>query len=168
MALVAHLGDYAGLFGNAGHLAGFVDRVRHRFFAIDVLAHLHRPDRSRCVYMVGRSDGDGVDVLRFLVEHPAKILVDLRVRELLERSLGPVGVDVTERDDIFVLASVDIAGPAPADADAGDVELVARGVAPAPAENVRRNNCKCSSHSRGAAHKLTPGDAGVCVLVFHN
>jgi hypothetical protein len=80
---------------------------------------------------------------------------------------------IAQRNNVFVLTRVDITGPAPADAYAGDVELVARSGAIAPAENVRRNDRKCRSHSRGAAHEISPryGLARLpsrLVLAFHN
>ena len=62
--------------------AAFVQRVRQRLLAVDVLAGADRGQRGHGVDVVGRADGDGVDVLRFLVEHDAEILVAPGLREM--------------------------------------------------------------------------------------
>ena len=55
--------------------AGFVDRVRQRLLAIDVLAHLASPSiAADGVRVVGRADGDRVDLVAHLVEHLAEVV----------------------------------------------------------------------------------------------
>ena len=66
--------DLLGPLDRLGDLAGLVDRVGHRLFAVDVLAGLHRVDRHLGVPVVGRGDQDGVDILA--VEDLAIVLGD--------------------------------------------------------------------------------------------
>ena len=72
--LHAHGEDLLGLLGRLGDAAGLVDRVRHRLFAVDVLAGLHGVDRHLGVPVVGRGDQDDVDVL--VVKDLAVVLGD--------------------------------------------------------------------------------------------
>ena len=59
--LVAHLGGDAGRARGLGQLAAFVERVRQRLLAVDVLARADRRHRRDGVDVVGRADRDGVD-----------------------------------------------------------------------------------------------------------
>ena len=87
--LIAHLRGDAGRVRGLGQLAAFVQRVRERLLAIDVLAGANRGHRGHGVNVIGRADRDGVDVLRLLVEHLAKILVAPRLRKRAETSRPP-------------------------------------------------------------------------------
>ena len=123
-ALVAHLRGHLLLGGHLAHHAGLVDRVRQRLLAVDVLAHLHGHDRGRGVRVVGRADGDGVDLLAHLREHLAEVVVLLGVGEARRLGVQRVVVDVAEGDDVAVLAGLAaVAAALAADADAGDVDL---------------------------------------------
>ena len=73
-ALVSHLRGNLMLPRGLGQGAGFVDRVRERLLAVDVLSPpdgRHRNDRMR---MVRRAHDDRVDAL-LLVEHLAEVFV---------------------------------------------------------------------------------------------
>ena len=72
--LDAHREDLLGLLGRLGDPAGLVDRVRHRLFAVDVLAGFHGVDRHLGVPVVGRGDQDDVDI--FVVKDLAVVLGD--------------------------------------------------------------------------------------------
>ena len=73
VALVAHLGDQAGvLSGQRQQAAALLDGVGQRLLHIDVDTALHRHTGGHGVVVVGRGDEDGVDVL-LRVEHLAVV-----------------------------------------------------------------------------------------------
>ena len=61
MSLDAHLCDDADFLRGLGEHAGFVDVMRERFLAKDMLAGLHRGHADHCVGVIGRGDEHGVD-----------------------------------------------------------------------------------------------------------
>ena len=61
--LRAHLQNALGLFDGAGHLQSFVDGMRHRLLAVDVLTLIHSVQRDARVPMIGRGDNHRVDVV---------------------------------------------------------------------------------------------------------
>ena len=135
VALVAHLGDDLGLLGGLGQEPGFLDGVGQGLLDIDVLAQLDGGHGDDGVVVVGGRHGDGVDAL-FLFQHPPEIPVlgRLVVHGLLV-GLEPVGaeevgqhlvVDVAEGDDVLRAHAARVRKAHAADADAADVEGVAR------------------------------------------
>jgi len=77
--------------------------------------------------VIGRGDGDRVDVLAFLVEHLAIVLVPLGLRKGVEAVGGVLLVDVAEGVDVLDRAhAAYVVGTHSANADARDAELVAR------------------------------------------
>ncbi len=106
--------------------ASSIDQVK-RLLDEGVLAHPHGHRPGGGVGVVGRADGDGVDLVAHLLEHLAVVDVLLGVGEL-GRHLVELGlVDVAEGDDLAVLAGVvGVALPLAADADAGEPDLLAR------------------------------------------
>ncbi len=83
--------------------------------------HGHRDDG---VGVVRRRDHHRVDAL-LLLEHHAVVLVDLGLR-VQRDGLRRVGaVDVAQGDDVLALAGLQVGAPHAADADGGDVQLVA-------------------------------------------
>ena len=86
--------------GGLGQLAAFVERVRQRLLAVDVLAGPDRRHRGDGVDVIGRADGHGVDLLGLLVEHHAEILVAARLGKGLKRAGGALVVDVAQGDDV--------------------------------------------------------------------
>ena len=83
VALDAHLRGHLVLLGRLGELAGFIDRVRQRFLAVDVLAGLDGRHGDHGMRMIGRGDHHAVDVL-LLLQHQAIVFVGLRLGILLE------------------------------------------------------------------------------------
>ena len=82
------------------HLRAFENVVAGGLLAVDVLARLAGPNGGQRMPVVGRGDGDRVDVLVF--EHLPQILVDLRLGPLqvlddFGGALGLRGVYVTKR-----------------------------------------------------------------------
>src|SRR6185503_7976516 len=71
----------------------------------------------------GGADGDGVDLLRHLLEHLAVVEVLLRVRVLLGGLVVALVVDVADRDDVLARHVAHVASALAAGADAGDVQL---------------------------------------------
>jgi hypothetical protein len=103
--LCAVLHDAAVLLGGGDDLAALVDIVRDGFFDVDVLARLAGPDRGEGVPVVGRGDGDGVDV--FVLQRVAHVLVELRglalrVGDELRTLFAHLRIDVAERDVLGV------------------------------------------------------------------
>ena len=128
VALVAHLRRLLGPTRRLGsELAGLPDRPGQRLLGVDVLPRLERHHRRHGVRVVGRRDGHGVDVSRFLIEHLAVVAILLRLGEGVEAVRRVLEVDVAEGVDVLDPAhAADVAFAHTADADAGDVELVAR------------------------------------------
>ena len=71
---MADLQQLAGLAGGSHHAARALERIRHFFLAVHVLAGLEAVDRVPRVPEVGRGDDDGVECL-LLVEHLAVVVV---------------------------------------------------------------------------------------------
>ena len=104
------------------------ERVRERLLAVDVLARADRGHRGDGVDVVGRADGDGVDVLGLLVEQLAEVLVAPGLGKGLEEPAARVVVDVAEGDDVRAVLGVggDVAAAHAAGADPRDVDPLAR------------------------------------------
>src|SRR5258706_8763658 len=103
MPLVAELGD--DIFGGrrALHFAYFEDRMRHGFFAIDVLAGPDGCQRGGGVHVTGRGHEDGVEILLMIVDHFSKIFEARGVGEFFKAWLGLSLVDIAEGDDLHIL-----------------------------------------------------------------
>ncbi len=71
---MADLQELAGLAGGSHHAARALERIRHLFLAVHVLAGLEAVDRVPRVPEVGGGDDDGVECL-LLVEHLAVVVV---------------------------------------------------------------------------------------------
>ncbi len=116
--------------GGQAQLAGFPHVVGQRLLRVDVLADLDRHHGGDGVGVIGRGDGDGVDLLAHLVEHLAEVgeLSGLGV-------LGGFGVeallvDVADGDEVGVLGGLlAVAVAFAADADAGEVDPLVGGFA---------------------------------------
>ena len=126
MALDAELGGDLLLAGEVGHDADLLYRMGHRLFAIELLAELQGRDSRMKVGMVGRADGHRVDVLRHRIEHLAEVVEFLRPGELGVGVSRPAGIDIAEGDNVLVRKGIQVGPSAASDADAGDVELLAR------------------------------------------
>ena len=115
--LVAHLAHDAVRLGGLEELLRLPERAHERLLHVDVLAHLHRADRDGGVHVVGRRDGDRIELRAHLVEHLAVVREERHLRgveaegggqlALLLLALDVAGglrdrraVRVTERDDL--------------------------------------------------------------------
>src|SRR2546428_466220 len=126
--LIPHLGSDLGLARGLHQLAHLPQRTRQRLLDARVLAQLHRHHPGHRVHVIGRRDGDGVDVLRFLLEHHTKIFEAFGFGAGGEGLRGLVLVHVAQRVDVLRLPhALHVVRAHPAHTDAGDVELVARG-----------------------------------------
>ena len=105
-ALVAHLRGHAVFRRRFHQQARFPRRPRQRLFHVDVLAVLHAGERHRGVHEIGNADGDGIDILAFLLEHDAEIFVLGLLVELLEIGGRARFIHVAERDDVLGLRGV--------------------------------------------------------------
>ncbi len=152
VALVAHLGLHLVLAGGLGQHAGLPHGARQRLLNVDVLAPLHGGHRNHGVQVVRRGDDHRVDVL-LLVEHLAEIRPLLRVGILLEDGGRVLGVHVAQGHDVLARALGDVVLPHAADADAGDVQLLARGRVARAAQDVPGHNRECR-HGRRRADEL--------------
>ena len=124
-ALVAHLRGYLVLGGQFGQQTRFVDRVRQRFLAIDVLAGRNGVGRDDRVGVVGRSHHDRIGRFEHLVVHAAVIVVAFGRRVTLEDMLRVFPVDVAQADDVLAFKALQYRSAATADADTQDIEFVA-------------------------------------------
>ena len=98
--------------------------MRKRLLAVDVFAQLHRPHAGHGVRMIGRADGDRVDV--FALEQLAKVGKLRRLGEFGTRFAQPGGIDVANRDDVLIPNARHVDPAFAAHADAADVELLVR------------------------------------------
>ena len=124
-ALVAHLRGYLVLGGQFGQQTRFVDRVRQRFLAIDVLAGRNGVGRDDRVGVVGRSHHDRIGRFEHLVVHAAVIVVAFGRGVTLEDMLRVFPVDVAQADDVLAFKALQYRSAATADADTQDIEFVA-------------------------------------------
>ncbi len=74
--LCAVLDDPSVFLGGLDHFAAFKNIVGHRLFDIDVLARLARPDGCQRMPMIGRGNGQRVNIVVF--QYLAYILLHLR------------------------------------------------------------------------------------------
>src|SRR5262249_24106517 len=126
-ALVAHLRDHAGLGRGLAHQAALCRRVRQRLLAVDMLAGADRQQRRQGMMMIGRRDGDGIDLLADLVEELAVVVELPGLWPGCGAFAKPVLVDVAQRDDLHQRPGLlDVAGALAPDADARDAEPTVR------------------------------------------
>jgi hypothetical protein len=148
-AMDADLRDALGLIGHLDHPPAFLHRQRQRLFDIDVLACATGIDEHDGVPVVGRGDGDGIDVL--VVDDTAPVLVfDWRGAGLLH---GEIHV---------VLAQVaDCSGDLIAMLEEGVMDLVAA-IAKADVAHsqavVRAENSAIAECGGGGRAESAPGD----------
>src|SRR5947208_6106759 len=141
VALVPHLRRDLGLAGRFDQLAHLPQGPGERLLDAGVLAHFHRHHTGDSVRVIGRRDGDRIDVLPLFLEQHAKIFEALGLGERREGRRPLVLVHVAQcvdvrsgfRDALHVVRSH------AAHADAGDVDRVAGRAAP-PAEHVARDD----------------------------
>ena len=158
--LIAHLRHDALGAGHVGERARLGNRPRQRLLAVDVLSAPHRLHRDDRVRVIRCRDNDRVEV-GLPIEHPAIVGVARGRRILPEHRGGVARIDVTQRDDVLARTPADIGAPATANANARDVERVARGPH-APSQHVsrdeRRGDCR-----RDSADEPATRDAVVVV-----
>ena len=111
--LGARLTDSVQLPGNLHHPASLRHVVAHRLFHVDILASLHRPDRSEGVPMVGRRHKD--DVHGFVLKNPAHVLHLRRHRplQLAQKGthlVGPVQIRIAHIGDVALRQARKFAG----------------------------------------------------------
>ena len=90
-----------------------------------MLARAERRQADRGVHVIGRGDHYRLDVLA-LVEHHPEILERLRLGERVEGAGRPDPVHVAKCDDVLGFHLAQVRCALAADADPGDVQLVAR------------------------------------------
>ena len=134
-----------------GQLAAFVQRVRERLLAVDVLAGADGRHRRDGVNVVGRADRDGVDVFGFLVDHLAEIFVAPRLGKCAERPGGALVVDVAQGDDVGSEPGHggDVASAHAAGADSADIDSLARRDEARPAQHVARDDHEVEGEPAG-------------------
>ncbi len=162
MTLDPHLRCDLGFRGRPGQGPGFEDAVGEGLLRVHVLAELHRRQGDHRVGVVGCRDDNGVDIL-LLLQHDAVVGVELGARVSFDRLGRVVRVDVAEGDDVFGLELVQVIGALAADADAGDVELIA-GRCLSQAKNVPgddREKRRRGRRGRGRLQKIATVD---CVV----
>jgi len=128
--LRADLEHAARLAGHPADPLALVNRQRQRFLTVHILAGAHRRDGDGGVPVVGRADGDDLDVLA--VQQLAVVLVD-RALALVSggESFGMAAVDVANKHDAAELAGCVAVGRAfSAHTDRADAQLVVRGSRP--------------------------------------
>ena len=104
--------------------------MREGLLDIDVLAGGHGLGGDDRMGVVGRGDHHGVGLFEQLVVHAAVVVVFLGCGVALEYVVGIFPVHVAQADDVLALHRLQVGGTAAADADAQNVEFVARGGVP--------------------------------------
>ena len=115
---------------------GVTDAVRDRLGAVDVFAEPdggHENDRVR---VIRRRHDYGVDVVRFPVEHPAKVVITGRRGILLERRPGALVVQVAQGHNPLVFTSLQVGLAHTTDAHASDSQRIAGRLITGAAEDV--------------------------------
>ena len=100
-ALGAVLHHAAVLFSRGHKLPSFINAVRERFLDIDVFARLAAPDGRQRMPMIGRGDGDGINLLVFQGLADVPILLGGLALGGLDGFRAPlqhVGINVTQGD----------------------------------------------------------------------
>ena len=151
-ALVAHLGARASSRRPASRItrASSTDQVSG-FWQKQCLPIRMAMTLAGAWRVVGRADGDGVDLVAQLLEHLAVVVVLLRLGVLRRPSCRGVLSSMSQRATISPCRPgvVGVAVPLAADADAGEADLL-----------VRRTGTGRTGEGRGPARKNGPGDAG--------
>ncbi|MCX6894378.1 MAG: hypothetical protein NTZ16_02485 [Verrucomicrobia bacterium] len=99
--------------------------MAERLLAIDVFAGADCRHGNHRVRVVRRGDHHGVNVL-LLLQHLAVVGVKLRLGITRDDRRGVGGVNVAQGHDVFTFEIAQVVFAHPADADAGDVQLLAR------------------------------------------
>ena len=147
--LAADLKDALVLPHGLGHQAAFADGDRHRLLGIDILARLAGVDADQRPPVFGRGRDDGVDILA--VEHFA-IVLDGHAVVLLGGCLGAGKIDVGDGDESragILQRAGQVAAALPADADAGDADLVVGPRPPGCGQDAGRNEVRRGDTGRG-------------------
>ena len=90
-------------------LPRFVEVVRQRLLAIDVLAQLQRAHGDRRVHVVGGRDVHRIELLAFLIEQLAPVLVDSGAGEVLPQLRGAVQIHLRHRHQVHLLGTASAA-----------------------------------------------------------
>ena len=158
MALIAQLGDHLVFLRGLHQFSDLVHRVGQRFFAINVLAALDGGHRRHGVTMVRRGDHDRINLLFHRIEQFAKIAELFGGGKFPERLGGLLGVHVAQRDDVVIGGDrINIAGAHAADANAGDVQLLAGRSLAAAGHDVAWHNRERRYGGSRSAHKGAAG-----------
>lgn len=128
-ALGAVLDDAVVFAGGFNALAAFEDVVAAGFLDVDVFAGLASPDGDEGMPVVGRGDGDGVDVVVF--QELADVVVDgdfggVVFFQLVDSAADDVVVNVAESGDADAgnaAEAVDVVASASVDANNGDSDV---------------------------------------------
>ena len=75
------------------------------------------------MHMIGRRDGDRIDLIIHLDQHTPKILVSFGSRKRLKRPLSLVQIHVTQGHDVFARYAADIAQAFSAHTDTSNVQF---------------------------------------------
>ena len=105
------------------HDTSFFDRVCHRFFAIQVLAQLHRHHRGMEMSMVGRTDDDRINLILHLIVHAPEIVKLPCFRKALIRIPRTTIVHVAQGHDILALDTIQVGRASAADTNNRDIQL---------------------------------------------
>ena len=154
LTLIAHLGGDLMLASGFGNHSRFINRMSQRLFTINVLASFDGGYACNGMDMVRRGDHYRIDVLVLLVQHLAKIFVFFGLRVASERPACTPPVHIAQRHDVLTADGINIAAALAADADAGNVDLLARRNMTRSSQNMPWNNCECRYGCR-RSHKVT-------------
>ena len=121
MPLNAHLSHHLVFARGLSQRTCFSDGVGQRFLHEHMLAHLNRHHGGGKVHVVGRTDGDGVDLIVHFHQHDAEIFVLLRLGIFFKTPFRPHWIDIAEGNDIFRGDLIEISPALPAHANTSDV-----------------------------------------------
>ena len=127
VTLVAHLRGHLELVDPGQQLPGLPYRMNKRLLRVTMLARFHGQRSGQIVMMVGRRHHDRVDVLHFLLQQDAVILIKTRLRPMLRHAALAILVDIAMRhhDIAGLLHHVDMRSALACGGDQSDAQFVA-------------------------------------------
>ena len=98
-ALVAHHREHAFLFRKVAQRARFPQRIAKRLLQHDRLAAADRFERDRKVHVIGRRDGDDINLVGHLGKHFAVVLEELCFGKSRACFAGVIRIDIAEESN---------------------------------------------------------------------
>src|SRR5690554_6429901 len=150
-SLVSHLGHDLVFFCGFGQLSGFPNVMSEGLLGVHVFSQFHRSQGGYSVRMVRCGYRTSIDIISFLVQHLAKIVVILRLGVIASGIGSPIVIDVTQGHYVHVPAfyKTGKVRPAfPSGTDPGYVQFVTGGRVSFPTHYMAGDDHKARGSNR--------------------